>query len=863
MKTMLIRLGLGLLGCVTAAAATPTANADKTQELVAILQSNAELAQRARACEQLTIFGTEAAVPALAALLADEKLSHYAREALEAMPHPAAAAALRNALGNLKGDLLIGVVNSLGMRRDITAVARLTKLAADGTAGVAAASILALGRIATPESVPVLQRIVGASTEAALRTAAAEACLLIADDHLVKGRRDSAIVIYDFVRAAKAPGPLRVTATHGALLARGAAGMPFLLEQLRSADIAFRDIALRATREIATPEVTAALIAELDHAAPTLQALIIFALVERGDVRALPAIERSATSTAEDVRFSALKALGWVGGNSSVPVLLHAIRSPASAADGDTALASLIRIKATDADAIIVKSLASADPAVRAKLIGVLGERRAEGAIAELLALAKSSAPEISRAALRALALVSRPADQLALIQLALAMPDEELKTLADRAVASAAMKVLEVARRADVALAAFRQASDPNAKISLLRPLGAIVRSMGTSHEAYLVVSTALLERTEAVRDAALRALTDWPDAAPSVTLLEFAARSDAPLAQREVALQGALRMASNVAAGRDRSPLDLVRFFREANRLVRSKAEKLMIVSGLGSLKRFEAVELLRPYLDDPEVQTEAAFAVVQIAPALLKAPHGDEVKGLLEKIAATEKDEDTKRKAGRVAKGLPIGAGKQKSAAAPAPAVAATKVGPSPLFNGTDLSNWEGNPGVWRVRGGVIVGGSMDGNPRNEFLATTRAYRNFVLKLEYKLIGTDGFINGGVQFRSVRVQVPPNEMSGYQADIGAGHSGSLYDESRRKAFLARAADGQAKRLEKAGDWNRYEIRCQGPHIELWLNGEKTVSYDETDSTLSSDGLIALQIHGNCKAEIAFRDLTVEESP
>ena len=183
---------------------------------------------------------------------------------------------------------------------------------------------------------------------------------------------------------------------------------------------------------------------------------------------------------------------------------------------------------------------------------------------------------------------------------------------------------------------------------------------------------------------------------------------------------------------------------------------------------------------------------------------------------------------------------------------------------LLDGPSFAGWEGDTNsVWRIRDGEIVGGSLAGNPRNEFLAMRKSYKNFRLKLEYKLVGTEGFVNGGVQFRSVRVTQPPNEMSGYQADIGSGHSGCLYDESRRKQFLARATDEQIKRLEKPGDWNRYEIRCKGPHVELWLNGEKTVSYDEPDNSVAQQGLIALQIHGNCKAEIAFRNLTLEELP
>ncbi|MFB3903671.1 MAG: family 16 glycoside hydrolase [Acidobacteriota bacterium] len=186
-----------------------------------------------------------------------------------------------------------------------------------------------------------------------------------------------------------------------------------------------------------------------------------------------------------------------------------------------------------------------------------------------------------------------------------------------------------------------------------------------------------------------------------------------------------------------------------------------------------------------------------------------------------------------------------------------------GARPLFDGRTLDGWEGNLEVWRVQDGVIIGGSLNGNARNEFLATTRSYGNFIIRLEYKLAGTEGFINSGVQFRSLRIPEPPTEMSGYQADIGSGHSGCLYDESRRNRFLARGTDEQITRLEKPGEWNSLEVRCDGPRIRILLNGEKTVDYTESDAAIEEKGLIALQIHGGSKAEVCFRRITIEELP
>jgi len=181
--------------------------------------------------------------------------------------------------------------------------------------------------------------------------------------------------------------------------------------------------------------------------------------------------------------------------------------------------------------------------------------------------------------------------------------------------------------------------------------------------------------------------------------------------------------------------------------------------------------------------------------------------------------------------------------------------------PLFDGKTLDGWEGSEKVWRVADGVIVGGSLEGNKQNEFLATKKAYKDFVLKLEYKLTGTEGFINSGVQIRSRRIDKPANEMKGYQADIGVGWTGSLYDESRRNKVMAKADAELIKKTEKLGDWNTYEIRCEGPRGVLKLNGVQTIDYTEEDKTLEQEGLIGLQIHGGAKSEVSFRNITIEE--
>jgi poly(3-hydroxybutyrate) depolymerase/prenyltransferase beta subunit len=187
---------------------------------------------------------------------------------------------------------------------------------------------------------------------------------------------------------------------------------------------------------------------------------------------------------------------------------------------------------------------------------------------------------------------------------------------------------------------------------------------------------------------------------------------------------------------------------------------------------------------------------------------------------------------------------------------PAVVET-AGFTSLINGTELTGWEGNTQLWSVRDGTLIGRSP-GLDHNEFLATTRPYRDFALHLNFRML--DGKGNSGVQFRSVRV--PETEMWGYQADIGEGYWGALYDESRRNKILA-AARPEALRALRKTDWNHYHIMASGDHVILRLNGQTAVDYREPDSSISRDGLLAVQIHAGGPMEIRFQDVMVQPLP
>lgn len=186
-------------------------------------------------------------------------------------------------------------------------------------------------------------------------------------------------------------------------------------------------------------------------------------------------------------------------------------------------------------------------------------------------------------------------------------------------------------------------------------------------------------------------------------------------------------------------------------------------------------------------------------------------------------------------------------------------AAQGGPVKLFDGKTLNGWKGRPGLWSVRDGMIVGSTKpDGLKGNTFLVHEKPFENFILKLDFQLNGG----NSGVQFRSAQVDKPEDfVIAGYQADIGEGYFGSLYDERRRGMLAEARKDWVLKRLSKPGEWNHYEVHAIGNKITLKINDLITAEYTEKDDNIARQGLIALQLHGGGPMEVLFKDIQIEE--
>lgn len=589
--------------------------AEKQKKLIAVLESkDAPPQDKAITCKRLAICGDRDAVPALAALLPDEKLAAWARIALEAIPDPAVDETLLAATSKLQGRLLVGVVNSIGVRRSPNAVDALANLlnAKGSDADVAAAAAVALGRIGDARAAAVLEKFLAVEAlPMPLRSAVAEGCILCAERSLKAGDAAKAVKLYDAVRCAAVPKQRMLEATRGAILARKAEGLPLLLKLLRSDDRALFELGLRVARELPGSEATATLTAELDRMSPERQALMVLALTDRGDRPPLAVVAKTAASGPKSVRIAAMQVLQRQGDASCVPVLLAAV------VEGDAQLsaaaaAALEELPGKDVNADLAARLPKAEGKTRLVLLELAGQRRIVAAVPLLLAAANDADAKIRAAALKSLGDTIDFASLPSLVErLVKAKTPEEIGVVAD-ALKAASGRMPDREACVEKLAAAMSQASAP-AKCKLLESLGA-----AGGPKALAAITEASKDANADVQSKAAEQLGAWmtPDAAPA--LLELA-KSSANDKLKVRALRGYLRIARQFVMPADAR----LAMFNSAMQIAKRDEEKRIALDVLTRIPSKETLALATARLSDPKLRDAAADAAVKIAAKLAAEP------------------------------------------------------------------------------------------------------------------------------------------------------------------------------------------------------------------------------------------------
>ncbi|MBM4087162.1 MAG: hypothetical protein FJ272_20420, partial [Planctomycetes bacterium] len=539
----------------------------------------------------------------LAGLLADEPLSHIARYALESMPDPSVDDALRTALGQLKGKPLIGVINSVGERRDDKAVDALATLLRSPDGAVASAAAAALGKIGTPAAARALEKALD-SAPAANQPSLGDAGLCCADALASQGRRAEALALYDRLRSPQKPLAVRTAAMRGAIRIRG---IPALVEHLHSADPSMVNVALwLAQHELPGAEATQALAAELAKLPVERQAQLIQALRNRGESEALPALRTLAKSGERPIRLAALQALGPVGRAAAIPTLLETLTDP-DAELAKAAQAALGSLPGPEADAATVTMIESADKSRRLVGIELAVARRLKSASPSLLSAARGPDEQVRLAALKGLRELAGPGEFPSLLGLLVEARTPAERDAAERALAPLCGKTDACAEK----LAALMPQAQPALKPVLLR----LLRATG-GPQAFQAVRAALSDPDPDVRASAIRTLGEWKTAEAAPVLLELAKVS----ADKVPCLRSALRLAGN----KDVPEAERAAICRQAAALIERDDERKLLLSTLGGIHTLESLDMAAACLSNPAVKEEACAAVVSIAEKLAQSPH-----------------------------------------------------------------------------------------------------------------------------------------------------------------------------------------------------------------------------------------------
>ena len=394
-----------------AATSDPKRAADVELRLLSVLQSGASIEAKQFVCRQLRLVGSDSSVLFLGRMLNDPKLGHMARQALEAMPSAAASAALRQALHTTRGDLLVGVINSLGERRESTSVSALTAQLDSRDVAVVQAAISALGKIGGESAFDALRAVAGrfdpalgegASVSVNLSEDAQrrldvrylfDAVLACAERLIEKGRADRASDTFArMYRSTPVPRPQRIAALAGLTRVAPDRAVPLILQLLRSMDPASQAAAANLVGQL--PPASAAPIVTLLDALPTVQqALVIEAVSGCSDRTLLFPLLKASMSSDPAVRSAALRALGRQEGNRQIVQLLVGAAS-GGGAESAVARESLSQLEGPEVDVDLMAQLDQTSVAMRAEAARGLGVRGVTNAIPRLMkALGDANGP--------------------------------------------------------------------------------------------------------------------------------------------------------------------------------------------------------------------------------------------------------------------------------------------------------------------------------------------------------------------------------------------------------------------------------------------------------------------------------------
>jgi HEAT repeat protein len=618
-------------------ASRPGAEADRTacsKAIAARLGPQTGPLGRVWLLRQLERIGRGEDVPQVAQLLTDKDalIRESARRALQKIPGCAANAALLKAIGSAEGPWRVALINALAERVAPYNLEALLRESAAGDDEVRTAAVIGLAKIGNPSALPAIESAISRGTPRARRIAT-NCCLQLAEALLAKGDRDAALSIYK--KMLKPGGARKCAGIVGIGRAGSADDLPILLDALADRDVKVRRACVDALCLLQGSPVAEAIAARVKTAMPEAKLALLQVLVRRGDKGAVSDFIAAARDDDEAVRVAALAGLGTIGNPSAVPLLLLA--AAGSGAPQETARQSLQSLPGADVDRAILAALTDKDAKIRVEVVHALAARHVVAATESLLKAVDDADAGVRNESLKALGNVA-PAEALPqLVSVLVRTMDNGIRNAAGDALVRTAQRVQDLDIRCEPILQAVGSSSGP-AKFSLLVVLGKL-----GGQKSLECLRGAVNGSDEKVKDAAIRAMTEWPDATAAGDLLAIA-KSAASETHRVLAVRGYIRVSSIRS---DRSDAERAKMLITGLETARRPEEKRQALGGLAEVRDLAAFQAVVPCMGNADLREEACYAAVRIGRDIWNQ-YPEAVRAAMQKVLEVSKNDGLKLEA-----------------------------------------------------------------------------------------------------------------------------------------------------------------------------------------------------------------------